>query len=118
MCTIRVITFNVQGAFSISEGPNTWDKRAGLNVQTITRCAPDLIGFQEVQDGNLATYQNQLPEHQYFLGPKAGDHEPFDFNPIFWNPARLKLVDTGGFWLSRAPEEHSADWDTAWIRSA
>jgi endonuclease/exonuclease/phosphatase family metal-dependent hydrolase len=112
------MTFNIQGADNGGKGANTWGSRAALNVRTIKRYAPDLIGFQEVQDGNLRTYREQMREYEYMLGPRAGNREPYDYNPIFWNPTRLSLLDAGGFWLSRTPDRHSADWDTAWIRSA
>jgi exonuclease III len=28
------------------------------------------------------------------------------------------MLDSGGFWISKTPGVHSADWETAWIRTA
>lgn len=116
--TIRVMTFNIRGSFHTTDGVNAWEGRAALNVATIKRHAPDLLGFQELQGGNLQTYREQLPEYEYRLGPRAENAEPHGFNAIFWNPARLALLDAGGFWLSRTPERHSGDWETRCIRVA
>ncbi len=60
MPAIRVITFNVQGWTDPKHGPNTWSQRETLNVATLLRHAPDLIGFQEVWDGTLAAYRERL----------------------------------------------------------
>ncbi len=118
MCNVRVMSFNIRGSSDSWDNVNAWDKRAALNVETIKRCAPDVIGFPELQSGNLETYREQLPEYDYVLGPEGGNHEPYDYNPIFWNPSRFELIDPGGFWISRTPDVHSADWETAWVRCA
>jgi hypothetical protein len=53
------MTFNVRGSYH-RDGLNTWNNRAPLNVETIKHHAPHLIGFQELQGGNLETYQEVL----------------------------------------------------------
>lgn len=72
MATLRVMSFNIAGAIGTEgDGVNAWAYRATLNVQTIHRHAPALIGFQELDQGNLATYREQLPKYEYLLGPHA-----------------------------------------------
>ena len=118
MCEIRVMSFNIRGSFAIQDGVNAWTNRAGLNAQTIKRHAPDVIGFQELQSGNLAVYREQLPEYAYLLGPETGNREPYTYDAIFWKASRFECLASGGFWLSRTPDTHSADWDTDCIRAA
>jgi hypothetical protein len=115
---LRVMTFNVRGSFNKSDGINAWNNRAALNVETIKQHAPHLIGFQELQGGNLETYQERLPEYGYVLGPEAGNEPPHEFNAIFFDLARLEALDSGGFWLSTTPERHSSSWRTRSIRCA
>jgi len=62
-CPIRVMSFNVRGSFRDRLKPNAWRNRAALNVATIERCAPDLIGLQECQRGNLKAYWKNLPRY-------------------------------------------------------
>jgi hypothetical protein len=65
-CLLRVMTFNVRGS-NYRDGLNVWENRAPLNVETIKHYALHLIGFQELQGGNLETYQEKLPEYDYVL---------------------------------------------------
>src|SRR5262245_57103120 len=115
---MRVMSFNVRGAYWEQDGVNYWPQRAGLNVATIRRHKPDLIGFQELQDGNMAVYAETLAQYRWSLGPHYGNRAPFEYPAIAWDPARLRLVESGGFWLSSTPLRHSGDWETGCIRSA
>ena len=115
---IRVMTFNIRGSFHEGDGVNAWNNRAALNVQTIRRYTPGLIGFQELQSGNLDTYHKSLPEYDHLLGPRAGNEAPHEFNAIFFDPRRFEVLDSGGFWISTTPERYSSSWRTRSIRSA
>lgn len=114
---LRVMSFNIRGAVH-PDGANAWPARAALNVATIRRHAPDLIGFQEAQQGNLETYRAALPEYQIRQGPRYDNAEPHGYAAIAWRPERLAIAASGGCWLSRTPERFSADWDTACVRVA
>lgn len=110
------MTFNVRGSHR-RDGENAWKNRAALNVATIRRNGPDLIGFQELQDGNLKAYKVELPEYEHSLGPEYENRHPHAHNAIFWDRSRLELVSAGGFWLSETPERFSKSWGTAQTRS-
>jgi endonuclease/exonuclease/phosphatase family metal-dependent hydrolase len=115
---IRVMSFNIRGSSRDRGRANAWANRASANVETIERCAPTLIGFQEFQRGNLKTYRRRLPGYAHVLGPRYANRPPHSFNAIYFDPARLELLDSGGFWLSRTPERYSASWETRVVRSA
>jgi endonuclease/exonuclease/phosphatase family metal-dependent hydrolase len=112
------MSFNVRGSFHDTAKKNAWRNRADLNVATIARYAPTVIGLQESQRGNLAAYRRYLPRYTHIPGPKYGNIIPHDFNTILYDPERLEPLDTGGFWLSDSPERHSRSWDTRVARSA
>jgi endonuclease/exonuclease/phosphatase family metal-dependent hydrolase len=112
------MSFNVRGSFRDRGKADAWDNRADLNVETIERWAPTLIGFQELQKGNLETYLTRLPQYAHVLGPRYGNRAPHDFNAIFFDQRRLELLDSGGFWLSETPERYSASWATRVVRCA
>lgn len=111
------MSFNIRGA-RFKDGQNIWPNRAELCAEVVRRQAPDLIGFQELELQNLAFLRSRLPGYEQALGPGYNDEAPFQYPAIFWRRDRLRLVDTGGFWLSETPEVHSRSWDTACIRSA
>lgn len=114
--SFRVMSFNIRGASDTHDGANGWSKRAALNVATIRKYAPDLIGFQELQRGNLDVYDAELTDYQYVLGNEAsgGTEHP----SIFWKPATFDLLDSGSFWVSETPDVYSGSWDTDCIRAA
>jgi endonuclease/exonuclease/phosphatase family metal-dependent hydrolase len=115
---LRVMSFNVRGSFRDATKNNAWRNRSDLNVAAIERYAPDVIGLQESQRGNLATYRRRLPRYAQIRGPRYGNALPFDFNAILYDPEKLRPLDTGGFWLSETPERHSRSWNTRVARSA
>jgi endonuclease/exonuclease/phosphatase family metal-dependent hydrolase len=115
---LRVMSFNVRGSFHDARKKNAWRNRADLNVATIERYAPDVIGLQEAQRGNLDAYHKHLPRYAHIRGPRYGNAKPHDFNTILFDPERLELLDSGGFWLSETPDEYSRSWKTRVARSA
>ena len=110
MRTLRVMSFNIASTLNDGESVNHWhNQRADLNVRVIRSYAPDLIGFQEVDHGNIATYHTGLGNYHAILGPTTD--ESYDvFNAIYWNPEALGLIDSGGFWLSETPDS-SPGWE-------
>lgn len=115
---IRVMSFNVRGSFRDRVKTNAWRNRAALNLATIERCAPDLIGLQECQRGNLRAYRKSLPRYARIRGPRYGNNVHPDSNAILYDPERLELLDSGGFWLSETPKKRSRSWGARVSRSA
>lgn len=103
--TIRVMTFNIASAIHTEDdGENAWEPRSRLNIQTIKRYSPDLIGFQQLDTNNLKTYQQHLLEYEYVLGPETDEIEVPGYNAIYWKPTSLELLVSGGFYLSKTPD--------------
>ncbi|MFZ6028888.1 MAG: endonuclease/exonuclease/phosphatase family protein [Chloroflexota bacterium] len=117
MVHLSVMTFNIRGAPE-GDGPNAWEHRARLNTHTIRRYMPDLIGFQELQPENLATYQLHLPEYRFLLGRPSNRSERMLYNTIAWKPDLLEMVENSGFYLSQTPYQWSVGWDAARVRVA
>ena len=118
MAQLRVMTFNVASAIATEDdGDNAWKRRAPLNVATIKRHAPEVIGFQQCDDGNLATYYADLADYSYVLGPAADGPDPYSYNAIAYDPDRVNLLDQGGFFLSETPETWALGWDAADVRA-
>lgn len=113
MSVIRVITFNVNGAWedsSLAGNPNSWSKRAACNVETIQAAAADLMGFQEVEAANWDCYQRCLRDYSAVKGNEA-DVAPYAANTsIFWKTSRFELLEAGEFWLSETPDAPSGGW--------
>ncbi len=118
MSAFTVMSFNIRGAFHPQDGLNDWPQRAALNVATIQKYAPEIIGFQEWQTGNQATYDETLREYAYEMGPVSiRQTERKHHVPIYWKPQRFEMVDKGGFYLSETPDEWSAGWGATLVRA-
>lgn len=111
MSIVRVMSFNVflteLQEDEIEHFSDIWSHRADFNVQTIKRYHPDVIGFQELDRGHLATYQEHLSGYSHCI---ADAHAQNISNAIFWKAQRWQRCDAGIFWLSRTPDEPSSDW--------
>jgi endonuclease/exonuclease/phosphatase family metal-dependent hydrolase len=117
----KLMTFNIRGCFPTNTEANFWENRAELNVATIQKQSPDLIGFQEVQADNLKTYAQHLRGYERHLGPRTIIEEDDAFtmvNAIFWKPERFEAIESGGFYLSKTPEKWSSDWESVFVRGA
>jgi endonuclease/exonuclease/phosphatase family metal-dependent hydrolase len=113
----RIMTFNIRGS-TADDGDNVWPARADLNVQTIRNYNPDLIGFQELQTGNLITYHQNLPGYMHILGVESSVMNQFQYNAIFWKLDRFEMQEFGSFYLSEKPDRWLRSWDTACVRAA
>jgi endonuclease/exonuclease/phosphatase family metal-dependent hydrolase len=115
---LRVMTFNIANAIDTEDdGDNAWEYRAPLNVATIKHYGPDVIGFQQCDEGNLAVYRAELTGYRFELGPAADGPELYDYNPIAYASERLELLDAGGFFLSETPETWSLGWDAVYVKA-
>lgn len=112
------MTFNVQGCTGPADDPNAWSRRRALNVGAIVRHAPDLIGFQEVQQGNLEVYREHLAGYDYLVGNAYGNNPPTEHTSIFWRAVRFDLAASGEFWLSRTPDAPSCSGPQEWARQS
>src|SRR5215212_7928787 len=90
------MSFNVRGSFRDQGTPNAWPERAALNVETIGRSAPDVIGFQELQSGNLETYREGLPRYDRLPGPEYGNQARPSLNAIFFAGEVLRELGLEG----------------------
>lgn len=115
--SFKLMSFNVRGS-QHKDSENAWKRRAPLNVRTIEKHAPDLIGFQEHQVGNRRVHDAELSGYERISGPRYENRKPHSHNAIYWRPDRLEMVERGGFWLSETPGEYSRSWEARHVRSA
>jgi endonuclease/exonuclease/phosphatase family metal-dependent hydrolase len=119
MRAFNVMTFNLRGSMFEIDGDNYWPHRADLNLRVIRQANPDLIGFQEYQSGNQASYDTGLTDYAYEQGPVTIDDSEFGmYNPIYWRRDRFHRRDGGAFYLSPTPDTWSYGWDTSLVRAA
>ena len=91
------------------DGDNRWDKRKEFLADQIRSQEPDVLGIQEGLLHQVAFLAESLPDYEYVGvgrddGKKKGE---------FYNSRKLRLTDSGTFWLSETPSKVSVGWDAA-----
>lgn len=114
---LRVMTFNVRYPAE-SDGPDVWEKRRDLLVDTIRRHRPDVMGTQELFHSQAQYIVQQLPEYAWFGVSRRGNTTD-EHMGVFYRKGRLRLLDSGNFWLSETPDTPgSSAWGASLPRMA
>jgi endonuclease/exonuclease/phosphatase family metal-dependent hydrolase len=107
---LRVMSFNVRYPAK-TDGPNVWENRRDLLVETIRLKDPDLIGAQELYYEQGQYIAAQLPQYVWFGVSRRGNRED-EHMGVFYKPEKFRLSDSGNFWLSETPEQPgSMSWN-------
>lgn len=108
--TLRVLSFNVRYPAK-GDGPNIWENRRDLLVDTIRKQNPDVMGTQELFKLQGDYIVEKLPEYAWFGTSRRGTTED-EHMGVFYKKSRLRLVEWGQFWLSETPDTPgSQSWD-------
>lgn len=109
--TLRVMSFNIRYA-SPEDGINVWEDRQTLTAKVILDRRPALVGTQELLLSQAHDLAKQLPGYTWFGRGRNGDEIDANGNEhmgVFYDTARLRLIDSGDFWLSETPEVPGSD---------
>ncbi|MEI7037850.1 endonuclease/exonuclease/phosphatase family protein [Fulvimonas yonginensis] len=100
--TLRMMSFNVRLPVA-SDGPNRWEQRRDLLVRTVRERHPDVLGTQELYKLQGDYIVGTLPDYAWFgEGRYGGDRD--EHMGVFYRRDRLRLLDSGNFWLSDTPD--------------
>ncbi len=114
---LKVMSFNVRLPLE-ADGPNRWEARQDLLVETIRRSDPDIIGTQELWKIQADRVIARLPRYNWFGIDRRGGHAD-EHMGVFYRRDRLKLVEMGNFWLSDTPDvTASISWGESLPRMA
>lgn len=103
---LRVMSFNIRYA-APGDGINVWEHRRDLMAKTILQRHPDIIGTQELLLSQAADLKQRLTGYAWFGQGRNGNEVDRDGNEhmgVFYDTARLKLVEHGDFWYSDTPD--------------
>lgn len=114
---LSVMTFNLRYG-TAQDGPNSWDHRKDIVVNTIREYAPDVLGAQECLKFQADYIDAALPGYEHF-GVGRNPDGSSERMEVFYRTDRLAPIETGSFWLSETPGiPGSRSWNTANIRMA
>ena len=108
---LTVMTYNIRYDAS-GDGADRWENRRDLMVSQILFHQPDILGTQEVLDNQLRFLDRELRDYAYVgIGREGGDKG--EYSALFYNDRKLRVEESGTFWLSPTPGEVSVGWDAA-----
>ena len=108
---LTVMTYNIRYD-SPDDGRNRWENRRELLVSQVRFHQPDVLGTQEVLSNQLRYLDRELDDYDYVgIGREGGDDG--EYSALFYNDRKLRVEDSGTFWLSPTPGEVSTGWDAA-----
>jgi endonuclease/exonuclease/phosphatase family metal-dependent hydrolase len=99
---LRVMSFNIRLPVE-SDGPNQWQHRKVLIADMVRAQDADLIGTQELHKVQADDLVKRLPQYTWFGRDRRGGHED-EHMGVFYRSDRLRVVESGDFWLSGTPE--------------
>lgn len=100
---LRVMTFNVRYPTD-TDGANRWDARRDQVVEMLRAEAPDVIGTQELFKRQGDELVAHLPSYAWFGEGRQGGEED-EHMGVFYRKDRLRVRDSGNFWLSDTPSQ-------------
>jgi endonuclease/exonuclease/phosphatase family metal-dependent hydrolase len=110
MTHVRAMTFNVR-QMDGEDGPQVWEHRKDVLVETIRLHRPALLGTQEIFAEQSAYILRHIPTLQCFGSGRYGDSRD-KHNSIFYDREQFSLLTSGEIWISRTPEvPGSSAWD-------
>lgn len=113
---MRVMSYNVRLS-AANDGDDAWPKRIDFFFETITRYAPDLIGFQEVLADQHDAIVARMTGYGFSGVARNDGKRSGEWSNIGYRQDRFELLDSATFWLSEQPEvPGSKSWDTAITR--
>lgn len=114
--SLRVMSFNIRYG-TANDGEDSWPNRRELVVRTIRQFDPDLLGLQEALHSQLEQLDEALPEHERIGVGRDDGQQAGEYAAIYYRTGRLRLVDSGTFWLSDTPEvAGSKSWGNNVVR--
>ncbi len=115
---LAVMSFNIRYN-NPGDSLDAWPERS-QDVATLIRYhAPDVVGLQEALRGQLVDLAHALPEYAWIGEGRSREERGNEYSAILYRRDRLRVVESGTFWLSETPETpYSRGWDAALERIA
>lgn len=111
----KVMTFNIRLSLE-SDKENAWTKRKDDAMALMAYYHPDILGVQEALPQQMRDIQAKLTSYKHIGVGRDDGKDAGEYSAIFYDHTRLKVLESGTFWLSETPEVPSKGWDAAYPR--
>lgn len=111
----KVMTFNIRLSLD-SDKENAWTKRKDDAMGLMAYYHPDIMGVQEALPQQMRDIKAKLTNYDYIGVGRDDGKDAGEYSAIFYDKKRLKVLESGTFWLSETPDVPSKGWDAAYPR--
>ena len=113
---LNVMTFNIR-LNTKADSLNAWPYRKDKVAAQILFHDVQLLGVQEALHDQMIDLKERLPQFKYVGVGRDDGKEKGEYSAIFYDTARLQVLESKTFWLSLTPEvPGSKSWDAAITR--
>ena len=113
---LQVMTFNIR-LNTTSDSLNAWPYRKDNLASQVLFHDIHLLGVQEALHNQMVDLKERLPRYRYIGVGRDDGKEKGEYSAIFYDTARLQVLQSNTFWLSLTPEvPGSKSWDAAITR--
>ena len=112
---LKVMTFNIRLALD-SDGENSWTNRQKEALGLMNYYHPDFFGVQEAVPQQMVDIRNGLKNYSSVGVGRDDGADKGEYSAVFYDTTKLKVLESGTFWLSETPEKPSKGWDAAYNR--
>lgn len=106
---ITLMSYNIRYD-NEEDGVNVWFNRRDDVLAVIKKNNPEVLGIQEALVHQLK-YLVDNTKYSYVGRGRDDGKEAGEFVPILFDTTRVKLLDSGMFWLSETPDKPTLGWD-------
>lgn len=111
---LRVGSYNIRNdnAGDVKRGDG-WQSRRPVIVSLIAFYEFDIIGMQEVVKGQLDDLLTDMPQFDYIGVGRDDGKQKGEYVPILYRKDRVKLIESGFFWLGEETDKPNKGWDAS-----
>src|SRR6476661_4876937 len=100
--SLNIMTFNIRLNVA-SDSLNAWPYRKDKVASQILFHEANMVGVQEALYDQMMDLQTRLTGYKYVGGGRDDGKQKGEFSAIFYDTARLQLLQSQTFWLSEQP---------------
>lgn len=113
--SLKVMSYNIRLSLE-SDKENSWENRKSETLQLMDYYHPDIFGVQEAVPQQMIDIETNLKQYDFIgIGRDDGKNKG-EYSAIFFDTEKIKVLESGTFWLSETPEVPSKGWDAAYNR--
>ena len=108
--TVKIATYNIRCLNSADIDYKSWEFRKGNVAKMVKDRGFEIVGFQEVSEGQVSDLKGSLPEFDFLLVGRDDGATKGESVGIAWLKSRFTAVRTGHFFLSATPDVVSSPY--------